>query len=79
MVRRLPAGTDGGIGERRPRGLRWNDARRGSAGPARRNGGGCASGNRGVGGELAALTDRLVDNINTLAHVAARANTMSAR
>ena len=31
-----------------------------------------ASGDGGVGGELAMLTDRLVDNINTLAHVVAR-------
>jgi uncharacterized membrane protein YccC len=35
--------------------------------------------NRGVGGELAILTDRLVDNINTLAHVVARANEVRPR
>lgn len=32
-----------------------------------------APGNDGIGGELATLSDRLVDNINTLAHVVARA------
>lgn len=31
------------------------------------------SGDAGIGGELATLSDRLVDNINTLAHVVARA------
>jgi len=33
-----------------------------------------AAGDRGIGGELATLSDRLVDNINTLAHIVARAN-----
>lgn len=38
-----------------------------------------ASGDQAVGGELATLTDRLVDNINTLAHVVARGNAAIAR